>query len=169
MTTTRTRGFDDAVELIIALEGGLVDDPKDPGGVTKYGISARANPGVDIRSLTVPQAKEIYRKKYWEPLGLDQLPWPVALVVFDTAVHSGPGRAVRLLQRSVGARADGSLGPMTRAAVLRQPSGAVVSEYTARRTTFLSRLKTWPRYRLGWLRRVFRVVCSSRGGSSSVA
>jgi lysozyme family protein len=59
-------GFERALAFTLRWEGGLSQDPDDPGGTTKYGISARAHPEVDVRNLTLEDAKEIYRKEYWE-------------------------------------------------------------------------------------------------------
>lgn len=78
-------------------EGGYVNDPADPGGETKYGISKRAYPNVDIRNLTPELAGTIYENDYWGPAGCAQLPPGMALVVFDSAVNCGVQRAVNWL------------------------------------------------------------------------
>jgi hypothetical protein len=87
--------FDRCVAIVVALEGGdkvVVDS----GGVTKYGISSRAHPTVDVRNLTLEQAKEIYRTEYWEETGCDGEGWPMNLVIFDCAVNQGVGEAKRV-------------------------------------------------------------------------
>ncbi len=86
--------FDRAFELTVGLEGGYTNDPKDPGGETKYGISKRWNPDVDIKNLTVDQAKAIYLKRYWTPCGCDSLPYPVDCLTFDRSVLYGPADAI---------------------------------------------------------------------------
>lgn len=91
--------------VVLRFEGGLSLDPNDPGNYyqgklvgTKYGISAAVWGGqYDIPNLTQEQALDIYRKHYWEASGADQLPWPMALIVFDTAVNHGTGVAKDLL------------------------------------------------------------------------
>ena len=91
----------DALTKIIGYEGG----PKlvtDTGGLTKYGISAKNNPGVDIKNLTEDQAREIYAKKYAAPLGLDKYPPAVAMVALDASVNQGPGYAKKLLAEGGG-------------------------------------------------------------------
>jgi lysozyme family protein len=108
-----TDKLDAALDFTLRWEGGYVNDPDDPGGMTKFGISARANPGVDIENLTLAQAKEIYREKYWNEVHGDRWDTPVAIVLFDWAVHAGPNRAIKGLQRCAGARVDGKLGPET--------------------------------------------------------
>lgn len=90
--------FDEAFKIVIGHEGGYANDPKDPGGETKYGIAKKFHPGLDIKNLTLDEAKEIYRSEYWEPAGCNGLPYPEDLIVFDTAVNMGVSKA-RFLQK----------------------------------------------------------------------
>jgi len=85
--------FDRCITFVLKQEGGYVNDPRDAGGETNFGISKRAYPGLDIKALTVEQAKEIYSFDYWLKAGCDKLAWPDCLVVFDTAINMGVGRA----------------------------------------------------------------------------
>lgn len=78
-------------------EGGFVNDPKDSGGMTKYGISKRAYPNLDIANLTKEQAKEIYKNDYWKASAAHRYNWPMCLAVFDAAVNVGVSRARRWL------------------------------------------------------------------------
>lgn len=80
--------------------GGYTNDPRDPGGETKWGISKRAHPNVDIKNLTLEQATEIYRKEYWTTAGCDSILFPDCVAVFDTAVNCGQGRARQWLRDS---------------------------------------------------------------------
>jgi len=89
--------WEHALTWILAREGGYVNDPADPGGETNYGISKRAYPNLDIRSLTTELAGTIYRNDYWMKAGCDNLPGDMALVVFDTAVNCGVSRATAWL------------------------------------------------------------------------
>lgn len=75
-------------------EGGdkYTNDPVDPGGETKYGISKRAYPDVDIKSLTLAEAEQIYYNDYWLKAGCDTMDKDLAIVVFDAAVNCGVGR-----------------------------------------------------------------------------
>ena len=82
------RNFYDAFDFVIAREGGYVNDPDDPGGETKWGISKRSHPNEDIKRMTVDRAKEIYLAEYWIPTS-DSLPYPADLVAFDAAVNQG--------------------------------------------------------------------------------
>lgn len=88
--------FDLAFQKTIGHEGGYVNDPADPGGETKYGISKRSYPKVDIKALTLDQAKEIYRKDYWDKLDLEDLDPEVAAKLFDIGVNMGVGVAMRM-------------------------------------------------------------------------
>lgn len=104
--------FHAVIPVVINLEGGLSLDPRDNGNWTggkqgagelrgtKYGISAAAYPTLDIQALTVDDAKAIYKRDYWDAVGGDELPPALAAVVFDTAVNSGVGTALRLLSES---------------------------------------------------------------------
>lgn len=90
--------WDVSVGFVLQMEGGYVNDPNDPGGETNYGISKRSYPNLDIKNLTVDQAKEIYYKDFWLPARCDKLSAPLALVVLDAAVNMGLGAAASLLQ-----------------------------------------------------------------------
>lgn len=165
--------FNTCFALLIGHEGDFQDDPKDPGnwtgkrpgeGVnkgTKFGISARSYPDLDIRNLTVEDARGIYARDFWRASGADRVPPPLALLAFDLAVNSGPDRAIRLLQRSVGVTEDGIFGPQTAMAIERaivKPGGGLdllCSEYLAQRALYASKLDNWEHCRLGWLRRFF--------------
>lgn len=94
--------FQQAVAFVLAQEGGYVNDPADPGGETKYGITKRSYPYLDIATLTREQAIGLYYVDYWEASGAPGLPMPLALVVFDTAVNVGVSRAQDWLAQSGG-------------------------------------------------------------------
>ena len=98
--------FDRCVRAVLLEEGGLSDHQQDPGGLTKYGISRRAYPDLDIRRLTMDDVIEIYRRDYWNPVRCTDLPASLALLVFDSAVNQGAGTAARLLQKAVGVTED---------------------------------------------------------------
>ncbi|RJX20443.1 MAG: hypothetical protein C4570_03790 [Ammonifex sp.] len=137
--------FELAARQVIGYEGGYVWNAKDPGGETKYGISRRTHPNLDIKNLTEPQAREIYRGEYWDPLQLDRLPFPVALVTFDGAVNQGPGRVTQLLQvalnRLGGApiAVDGDLGGQTRKKIM------AMGMYDHERNYHIAQAELWRR------------------------
>lgn len=91
-----------SINFVLRWEGGYVNHPNDPGGETNFGISKRAFPNIDIKNLTVEQAKEIYNKKYWMPMDCHKLPDAMALAVFDSAVNCGVTKARQWLKQSDG-------------------------------------------------------------------
>src|SRR3990167_72919 len=125
--------FDTAVEFVLGFEGDISDNPHDSGGLTRFGISQKSYPDLDIRSITRDQAKEIYRSDYWDRAKCNELPAQLAIILFDSAVNQGPGLAIRLLQKSLGVNADGAIGPITIAAAHRADLNTVVGELIARR------------------------------------
>ncbi len=151
--------FDRAVSAVLAHEGGYVNDPKDPGGETKFGISKRAYPQVDIAGLTLPAAVAIYRRDYWDKIRGDELPPDVAWVAFDTAVNMGVAQAVRLVQKAAGVQPDGIIGPKTLAACKAPGVAEKVAEM--RRAIYRS-LPTFSRFGRGWLRRVDENLAEAR-------
>ncbi|MFQ5442697.1 MAG: glycoside hydrolase family 108 protein [Thermodesulfobacteriota bacterium] len=131
--------FERAVEFIFKWEGGYVADPADPGGETRFGISKREYPDVDIKGLTKVRAKEIYRRDYWQKAGCPALPWPLSLIVLDTAVNMGVGRA------------GGFLG------LVRKSEGVYDwTEYLFLRIEYYSRVlgRKYPQFLRGWINRV---------------
>src|SRR5579862_3236474 len=119
--------FETAVDFVLTAEGGLVDDPSDPGGVTKFGISQRAYPNLNIRELTIADAKALYRKDYWDRCSCDKLPAGIAFVVFDAAVNQGVSGSIRMLQRSLNVLEDGLIGPATLSAAAAQAPSAIIA------------------------------------------
>ncbi len=83
-----------ALAFVLEHEGGYVNDPADPGGETKYGISKRSYPSIDIKKLTAEQAGQIYRTDFWDRCHCDGYDYPLALAVFDSAVNCGCGKAM---------------------------------------------------------------------------
>ena len=146
--------FDQAFAKLIDHEGGYVNDPRDPGGETKFGISKRAYPDVDIANLTLEQAKAIYLRDYWTRAQCDTLPPVVAFQVFDTAVNSGIGQAIRFLQRAVGVADDGVVGALTMAAVRRLDAESLAARFNGQRLEFMTKLSTWDTFGRGWARRI---------------
>ena len=158
---TANEAFEHGWKFVQRWEGGYVNDPADPGGETKYGISKRAHPEVNIKDLTLEQAAQIYRKDYWDALKLDQLveTRPLfAITVFDAAVNLGPLQARKLAQKAAGATPDGIWGPLTRKA-FRERSDMVLVEMMCfyRRQYYREIVLNKPamgKFIKGWLRRV---------------
>jgi len=146
--------FDKAFERVIGHEGGYVNDPRDPGGETKYGISKRAYPNLNIRDLTLDQAKAIYRTDYWDRLHMDDLPGAIRFDMFDAAVNSGVSASAKFLQRAAGTTADGVIGKLTIAAANGMDPERLDKRLAGYRLQYLCDLKTFPTFGKGWVRRV---------------
>jgi len=149
--------FDEAFDRLIGHEGGYANHPSDPGGETMWGVTARVARANgyqgDMRGLPREKAKQIYRDMYWTPVKADQLPAGIRFDVFDAAVNSGVGQAVKWLQRVVGATPDGALGPMTLQAVA-QADALISARFNGVRLQFMTDLPTWGAFGKGWARRV---------------
>jgi lysozyme family protein len=111
----------DAIEFVLKHEGGLVDHPDDPGGLTNFGISKRSFPELDIRNLTEEDAMQIYYKKYWLRYRINELPPYIRKIIFDGVVNMGGGM-IKVLQRTTNRKGanlkiDGRIGRKTISAV----------------------------------------------------
>lgn len=158
--------FDQAFDRLIGHEAGYSDDPGDPGnwtggrrnaGIlkgTKYGIAANTYPDLDIKALTLDQAKSIYRRDWWDKIGADELDPAIVFQMWDFAVNAGMGTARRVLQRVAGVPEDGIVGPRTIAAVKAMDKNDVLLRYSAARLRFYTSLSTWASYGKGWTNRV---------------
>jgi len=146
--------FDAAFDKLISHEGGYVNHKSDPGGETKFGISKRSYPSLDIAALTLADARAIYKRDYWERAQCDKLPPGVAFDVFDTAVNSGIGQSIRLLQRALGLADDGIVGPLTLATVARWEPESLQARFNGHRLEFMAKLSTFDTFGRGWVRRV---------------
>ena len=107
--------FERAMARLLGDEGGYVDNPADPGGETKFGITKREYPNLDIAALTPAAAAAIYYRDWWQRYGYGELPGPIAVKLFDLAVNIGPDHAARCMQRALRAcgrrvTEDGALG-----------------------------------------------------------
>jgi lysozyme family protein len=154
--------FDAALKQVLRHEGGYADHPSDPGGATMMGITrstlanwrGREVSKDEVRALSRREAGEIYRARYWNAVSGDALPAGLDLVLFDHAVNSGPGRAVRTLQGLLAVEVDGLMGPRTLAALEGQAMPSLIRDMCQARRNFLRNLPTAPVFGRGWMRRV---------------
>ncbi len=169
--------FELALRWIFHAEGGYVNDPKDPGGATRYGISLRYLKGKgkigdidgdgdidadDIKDLTKSHAAELYRTDFWDKCRCDELPLPLAIVLFDQAVNTGVTTAIRSLQRHSGSKVDGVIGPKTIKAAnnkfRRNPTWFIAS-YMGRRAKYYHKITirnaALNKFLRGWFIRLF--------------
>jgi lysozyme family protein len=157
--------FERAIKRVLEFEGGYSNDSKDAGGETKYGISKRSYPNLDIRNLTVDGAKLIYYRDFWEPqLYGDFESVELAEKVFDLAVNVGSSKAHLLLQRALRAvgnpvKEDGVLGKITLAAVNSADETALLaairSEAAGYYRSIVARNSSQNKFINGWLKRAY--------------
>jgi len=161
------RNFLRAMPLVLKHEGGFVNHPKDPGGATNLGVTIGTAKRlgldvdgdgdtdiIDIKLLKPADAAKVYRAEYWNKVRADDLPAGVDYTVFDFAVNSGPGRAVKYLQAAVGVEQDGLVGPVTLAAAAKANPAALINSLCDARLAFMRGLNTWPTFGKGWSSRV---------------
>lgn len=165
MSGRPSKNFDYAIQLVLKHEGGYVNDPHDPGGETKYGISKRSYPKVDIANLTVDQAKAIYKRDFWDPHFFDDIEdQKIATKIFDFTVNMGASRAIRIAQnalQSIGKKVtvDGRMGPGTIRAINESDSAALLKAIQDGAAAFYRSLvtknKKLGKFLKGWLRRAY--------------
>jgi lysozyme family protein len=146
--------FDVVFDRVIGIESGYSNNPNDPGGETKYGISKRSYPNLDIKNLTREQAKEIYLHDFWNYLEMDSLPQSVVYQLFDFAINSGISTSIRYFQRALGVADDGHFGPISRMASRKTNECDMILNLNAERLDFMTRLSNWPNAGKGWARRI---------------
>ena len=157
--------WDDSFAAVLKHEGGFVNHPKDPGGMTNLGVTQRAWEGyvgkpVDeafMRKLTPEVVKPFYKAMYWDKIKGDQLPAGVDYAAYDLAVNSGVGRAAKMLQQIAGVLVDGSLGPKSMGAIRECDPEQMAESLCDMRLEFLKRLPTFETFGKGWSRRVSEV------------
>ncbi|OJX04566.1 MAG: hypothetical protein BGO72_21375 [Burkholderiales bacterium 70-64] len=154
MTPLEGAPFDLAFDRLIGHEGGYVNDPDDPGGETKWGISKRSYPHLDIAALTREEAREIYLRDFWSRINADRLPFSIAYQLLDFAINSGIETAVRYFQRALGVADDGWWGPRSQGRADATSETDMVMLLNAERLDFMTRLRNWPNHGRGWARRI---------------
>jgi lysozyme family protein len=151
--------------FVLKNEGGFVNNPKDPGGMTNLGVTKKvweAFVGHDadeneMRNLTPDMVKPLYKKNYWDAVCGDDLPEGVDYAVYDLAVNSGTRRAIKMLQKAAGVPDDGSIGQKTLDAVNEKNPRELLQDICENRLAFLQGLPTWDTFGRGWGRRVTEV------------
>jgi len=157
--------FEECLALVLKHEGGFVNNPQDPGGMTNLGVTKVTYEGyvnrhvdeAEMRSLTPDLVAPLYKKMYWDRIKGDDLPVGVDYCLFDLAVNSGVGKAGKLLQMALDLPADGIIGPMTLRALEGRDAEEIVEQICQERLEFLQSLKTWGVFGKGWGRRVAEV------------
>ncbi|MGL4467950.1 MAG: glycoside hydrolase family 108 protein [Plesiomonas shigelloides] len=158
--------FDTVFERCIGHEGGFQNDQRDRGNWTggevgkgelkgtKFGLAAMTYPEIDIRSLTIDQAKVIYKRDWWDKFCMWRYPAAMQYQMFDAAINHGVGRANQMLQRALGVTADGKIGPITLDAANKADLNDLLLRFIAERLQYFTEVKTWKTYCTGWTRRM---------------
>jgi lysozyme family protein len=160
--------FEASLANILLHEGLWSDHASDPGGATMKGVTlkvyrawwkAMGKPGIpgkdELRNIPDATLAQIYRQNYWRAAPCDKLPSPIDLMVFDSAVNQGPGRAARVLQQAAKVTVDGAIGPKTLKAVRTKfavEPRSFLAEVAARRMRHYGGLSTFKTFGLGWSR-----------------
>ena len=157
--------FERAIEVVLGHEGsGSAVHPNDRGGLTRFGISQRWNPDIDVLHITREQAIEFYWERYWKAKNYDWLPPAIAVKVFDLSTNLGEQSVVRCLQRALRAcgypvKIDGILGPKTAGAALNANPLALLaalrSEAAADYKLIVANDMSQAAFLTGWLNRAY--------------
>jgi lysozyme family protein len=155
------KNFDECLALLLSHEGGFVNHPKDPGGMTNLGVTkavydkyvGHESTEAEMRSLTPELVAPIYKNNYWDKAHCDDMPNGVDWAIFDWGVNSGMSRPVKALQRIIGVTADGGVGPYTLRAVGDKDSTELVEKMYEARQHFYENLSTFATFGKGWTRR----------------
>ena len=161
--------FEKCLALVLKSERRYVNNPHDPGGMTNLGVTKVTyerwlNEPVteeQMRALTPDDVEPLYREWYWDGVRGDDLPAGVDYFVFDFAVNSGIGTAIRMLQDASNTVPDGKLGPVSMVAIQEMDARAIVSELQASRLAYLKKISTWPVFGKGWAKRVSDVTAAA--------
>ena len=157
-----TGNFKECLAIVLKSEGGFVNHPDDPGGMTNLGVTKRVweeytgHPADEkiMRGLTPEKVAPLYEQRYWRPTYCEVLPRGLDLLVYSMAVNGGPGRAVKLLQQSIGCIPDGVVGPRTMELIKSSNVAELIAKYSDTRRSYYRSLKTFPVFGKGWLNRV---------------
>ena len=163
--------FPASLALVLQSEGGFVNHPRDPGGMTNLGVTRNVwrewvNRDVDeaeMRALTPELVTPLYKARYWDAVKADDLPRGVDYAVFDSAVNMGPGRAAKLLQAALGVTADGRIGRATIAAATAADPAELLDAFSQGKEEFYKSLSTFSTFGKGWLNRIAHVQDAAEG------
>lgn len=170
-------GLDEALDHLLAEEGGWSNHPADRGGATMYGVTQatysawrkkKKRVAQSVARISKEEARELYNEEYWEAASCDKIPWPISYMTFDAAVNSGIKRAVQWTQGGLGVKADGQIGPASIArcnSVVTNGEAHALLAIVDKRAEFLARLvqrtPSQAAFLLGWWRRTLRVLARS--------
>jgi lysozyme family protein len=156
-------------EMMLASEGGYVNHPSDPGGMTNLGVTKRVweewtgreSNEAEMRALTPELVETLYKVRFWDACRCDEMPSGINYLVFDFAVNAGPSQSAKILQAAVGVPADGVIGPVTLAAVKAQDPDWLIEQFSQAKEDFYRSLGTFETFGKGWLDRIEQVKVKS--------
>ena len=162
--------FEACLKGMLRSEGGFVNHPKDPGGMTNLGVTKRVWESwvkrevteQEMRDLKPGQVRDLYKTLYWDACRCDELPWGVDYSVFDFAVNAGVKRSIITLQRGIGVKDDGILGPGTMKAVQETDPIRIIGGYFDSRIRFYQQLKNYETFGKGWHHRAATVSLDAK-------
>lgn len=158
--------FNKSFDRVFTNEGAFQNNRNDRGnwtsGVigkgtlkgTKYGLAAMTYPDLDIRNITLLQAKRIYKRDWWDKFGMTLFPVAFQYQMFDAAINHGMHNATKMVQRASGAKDDGIIGPNTRAAIGKVEINDLLMSFLAERLEFMTNISSWSTFGKGWARRI---------------
>ena len=156
--SNQENNFENALKRVLVHEGGYVNDPRDAGGETNYGITVAVARAYgfqgSMRNIPMSTVQSIYREKYWDALGCGELHFALAFQLFDAGVNHGLGNARRILQRAVGVADDGIIGVLTKAAIKECGALKTIHLFHAERIAFYTKLSSFSTYGRGWMNRM---------------
>jgi len=157
------QNFEQSLKMLLHHEGGYVWHPEDPGGETNLGVTravyeqwvGRQVMDGEMKRLTVADVAPIYKTNYWDKIKGDDPMMPSGLdfAAFDWGVNSGVGRPAKVIQKYIGAKQDGAIGPKTLALVAENDPSKMIQYLYEQRQRFYERLKTFETFGKGWTRR----------------
>jgi len=157
------QNFEQSLKMLLHHEGGYVWHPEDPGGETNLGVTravyeqwvGRQVMDGEMKGLTVADVAPIYKTNYWDKIKGDDpmMPSGVDFAAFDWGVNSGTGRPAKVIQKYIGAKQDGAIGPRSLALVAENNPSDMIQYLYEQRQKFYERLKTFETFGKGWTRR----------------
>ena len=163
--------FEKSLELVLQHEGGYINHPSDPGGMTNLGVTqqvweAWVGYSVDekeMRSLTKELVAPLYKSRYWDAVHGDKLPCGADYLAFDFAVNAGAFRCIKTIQRALNITADGIIGPVTLKAIQDTNAEDFINSFSAAKKSFYRSLTNFPTFGKGWLNRVAEAKKTAEG------
>ena len=160
-----------SLALMLKSEGGFVNHPSDPGGMTNLGVTKKAWEAyvgrqvdeAEMRGLTPEIVAPFYKARYWDACKCDQLPLGIDYAVFDFAVNAGASRASKTMQTALGTAADGVIGPATIGVATNADPDEFLEKFSQAKEQFYRGLATFEHFGKGWLSRVSEVKQTAEG------